>query len=76
MSRVLKNDHAASPVADRSLAALLTATLFAGAAAAAGLPAFRAAVWKFNRAMEAFATTGKPQTIQTARCTYGPTECK
>ena len=50
-------------------AALLAAAISTGAATAEELPAFRAGVWEFNRAMEASATAGKPQTIQTRQCT-------
>jgi len=49
-------------------AAVLAATLASGAASAEDLPAFRAGMWEFDRTIEAAATPGKPQTIQSRKC--------
>jgi uncharacterized protein affecting Mg2+/Co2+ transport len=48
---------------------LLAAALPAGQAAADDWPALRAGMWEFNRTIETPGAQGKPQTMQTRKCT-------
>lgn len=62
------NQYCSVPVPAR-LAMLLAATLATGPAAADDWPALRAGMWEFNRTIETPGTPGKPQTMQTRKCT-------
>lgn len=60
--------HFFRPVAAR-FAILLAATVIMGPAAADDWPALRTGMWEFNRTIETPGTPGKPQIIQTKKCT-------
>ena len=50
-------------------AVLLAAALATGQAAADDWPALRAGLWEFNRTIETVGAQGKPETMQTRKCT-------
>ncbi len=52
---------------------LIAALCAAGSAAADDWPVLRHGMWEFNRSMETVGKAGKPQTVQTSKCT-SPTE--
>lgn len=58
------------------VAMILAAAMFTGHAVADEWPALRAGMWEFNRTIETSATPGKPQTIQTKKCTNPSTDFK
>lgn len=62
--------HRRSAVLARTgLLLLAVACLLAAVAQAEELPAFRQGLWRFKRTVEGMGTAGKPQTIDTSKCT-------